>query len=522
MYARVALPMPVPRLFIYEIPSNLEREIGLGYGVLVPLERRLLTGFVVEFVPQTKIKGVRKIIGLSYPEPLFCENMLRLTQYVSEYYCCSWGESLKAALPAEMKAEMALGVEKKVFDHKEIEDLTRRQTEILNLLNRKPRLKTAWIKRKLGNKDIYSDLYDLERKGFLGFYSEPGIPGAGLRQERCVRMKEFALQGDQLKVLKTKAPRQWECVQTLLENQGELSLNELRKVFRSPTAIVKELEKKGLVEIFQREKVQDAVQPAGASAQSERELGSEELRTLLRIRKAIEEKKHQVFLLYGSDRKSRIRVYIQAIKEVLKHERPACMLVPEIFLITRLISDLKSHFGDKIAPFHSRLSSSQRFNTWKKVKAGELPVVVGTRSAIFSPLKDLGLIIIDEEHDASYKQEELDPRYHARDGAVKRAEIEEAVVILGSPTPSLESFHNAWKGKYVLCRPEEKVKKKTLTRVEIVDMHRERKEGNFSPFSRKLFLRGWLSSPPELANTRRSSLCLSFSLAGVSTITRTY
>jgi primosomal protein N' (replication factor Y) len=486
MYAQIALPIPVQTLFIYEIPPNLEGKIGLGHAVLVPLEKRLLSGFVVKLIPEAKIEGVKRIIGLLDPEPLFSEKMLRLTEYMSRYYCCFWGESLKAALPTELQAETCLGVKKKEFDQKEVEGLTQRQMEILNLLNKNPQLKIASIRRKLGHQEIYSDLCDLERKQILEFYSEPGMPGAGLRYEKFVRIKEFPLQEDQLEVLKTKAPRQWECVQALLKNQGELSLNELKKVFRSPTPVVKQLEKKGFAEILLKEKTEDAGQPVGASAQSEEELGSEELRALLQIRKAIEEKKHQVFLLYDSDRSRRIRIYTEAIKEVLKNQRQACILVPEIFLITQLTSDLKSCFGDNIAPFHSRLSSSRRFHTWKKVKAGELPVVVGTRSAIFSPLNHLGLIIVDEEHDSSYKQEDSDPRYHARDIAVKRAEMEKGVVILGSATPSLESFHNAWKGKYVLCRLEEKTKKKTLTRVEIVDMHQERKESNFSPFSRRL------------------------------------
>ncbi|MGB2697472.1 MAG: primosomal protein N', partial [Candidatus Zixiibacteriota bacterium] len=172
------------------------------------------------------------------------------------------------------------------------------------------------------------------------------------------------------------------------------------------------------------------------------------------------------------------------IKEALKNQKQVCVLIPEILLINRFKTDLRSYFGDNVACFHSRLLSFERYENWRKVKEGKLSIALGTRSAVFAPLKNLGLIIVDEEHDPSYKQEDLNPRYHARDVAIKRGETEGGVIILGSATPSLESFYNAREGKYVLCRLKEM--EKPNTQLEIVNMHQERKEGNFSPFSRKL------------------------------------
>lgn len=484
MYARVALPIPVQTLFVYQIPSNLEGKIGLGHGVLVPLEKRLAFGFVVQLIPETKVRGVREIITLLDPEPLFRAKMLSLTEYLSRYYSCSWGESLKAALPAELQAESFLEVKKEEFNPKTAENLTKRQKDILNLLDKRPRLKIASIKRKLGDKEIHSDLLDLKRKEFIQFSYQPPVRGTGY--EMFARVRNFPFDEEKSEKLKAKAPRQWECVQALLRNRGGLSLSELKKISTSATRTIKELEKKGLVQLLQKERTQDAVEPFGAPAQSEEKLSPQELNALLQIRKAIKEEKHETFCLYAPDRSVRIRIYTEALREVLKEQKQACVLIPEIFLISPLVSHFKSYLGDNIASFHSRLSSTQRFNTWKKVKAGELPLVVGTRSAVFSPMNNPGLIIVDEEHDASYKQEDLEPRYHAREVAVKRGELENAVVILGSATPSLESFHNARKGKYVLCRLDERAGKKALKRVEIVDMYRERKEGNYSPFSRRL------------------------------------
>jgi primosomal protein N' (replication factor Y) len=484
MYAQVALPIPVQTLFIYQIPSNLEGKIELGHGVLVPLEKRLVFGFVVQLIPETKVRGVREIITLLDPEPLFSAKMLSLTRYVSRYYSCSWGESLKAALPAELQTESFLEVNKEEFDPKTVEDLNKRQKDILNLLDRKPRLRIASIKRKLGSKELHSDLLDLKTKEFIQFSYQPPMRGTGY--EMFASIKSFPLDEEMLEKLKARAPRQWECVQALLRNPGGLSLNQLKKISRSAARPIKELEKKDLIQLFQKERREDRVEPFGAPAQSEELLSPQELSALQLIGKAIKEKKHETFCLYAPDRSTRIRIYTEALREVLKEQKQGCVLIPEIFLTGPLVSHFKSYLGKEVASFHSGLSSTQRFSTWKKLKAGELPVVVGTRSAVFSPMNNPGLIILDEEHDASYKQEDSEPRYHARDVAVKRGELENAVVILGSATPSLESFHNARKGKYVLCRLDEKAGKKALKRVEIVDMYQERKEGNFSPLSRRL------------------------------------
>ena len=487
MYAQIALPLPIKRLFIYQVPSDLEGKIASGYRVLVPLERRFISGFVVELIPQTKIKGVKEIIDLLDPEPLFSEKMLSLTQYVSRYYFCSWGETLKAALPAEFQAERFLWVKKKEFDQKVIPGLSKRESEILNLLKKKPRMKIVSIKRELDHKGIESDLYHLREKEIIEFFHKPPQPRKEIEYEKIIRIKDPITSQDELEYLKLKAPKQRECLQILLERKGELSLDILKKTFKSAARIIKELEKKGRVEILQKERIKEAVEPVKPLVYSDADLNSGHMRdTLPKIRKAIQEKRQQVFLLHGVNHGDRLKVYIEAIREVLKNQRQASILAPEILLANQLSSYFKSYFGNVIGCLHSRISSSERFDTWTRVRSGELPVVVGTRSAVFSPLNKLGLIIVDEEHDPSYKQEDSDPRYHARDIAVKRGETEDAVVILGSATPSLESYHSARKGKYLLCQLEEGAKKKSSAQVEIVDMHRERKEGNFSPFSKRL------------------------------------
>jgi primosomal protein N' (replication factor Y) len=192
------------------------------------------------------------------------------------------------------------------------------------------------------------------------------------------------------------------------------------------------------------------------------------------------------FLIHGVTGSGKTQVYIEAIREVLKKGKQALVLVPEISLTPQIISRFKANFEDKVGCLHSGMSAGERFDTWRRVRSGDLPVVVGARSAVFSPLPDLGLIVVDEEHVSSYKQDDPAPRYNARDVAVMRAKLNKTVVILGSATPSLESYYNAQQGKYVLCQLKERVKSQKLPAVKIVDLAQERKNKNFSFLSSDL------------------------------------
>ncbi len=484
MYAQIALPLPVRKQFVYQIPSDLQGKIKLGCQVLVPLEKRFITGFVVEIVPRTKIKGVKKIIDVLDLKPLFSPGMLKLTRYVSEYYFCSWGEALKAALPPELQTESSIWIKKNEFHKKKIENLSPRQNEILKLLEKKPQMKLTSIRRKMNYKEIWADLSHLKEKNRIEFFFKPPLPGKEIGPEKIFRLKEPLPGEDELEKLKHKAPKQWQIFQTLIENKGELSLEKLKLIFKSPTPTLRELEKKEIVQIIQKERQREKVKATGSLKDSDQILSSEEVKISSQIKKAIQNKTHQVFLLQGGNHQDRLKIYVEAIKEVLKNQKQACILVPEIFLINKFEIYLRSHFGENVACLHSRLPTSERYENWIKTKQGEMSIAVGTRLAVFTPSENLGLIILEEEHDPSYKQEDLNPRYHARDVAIKRGETEDTVIILGSATPSLESYYNAREGKYVLYGLKEKERLKA--RVEIVDMYREKKEGNFSPFSRGL------------------------------------
>ena len=484
MYAQIALPLPVRRLFTYQIPSDLMGKIKSGQKVLVPLEKRHATGFVVEIVPRTKIKGVKKIIDVLDPEPCFSEKMLELTRHVSQYYFCSWGEALKAALPPELQTESSIWIKKSEYNEKEIENLSPRQNEILKLLVKKPQIKLNTLRKKIYHKEIWADLSHLKKQKAIEFLFQPPLSRKVSGQEKIVKLKDPLPGEDELNNIKNKAPKQWQFFQILKENKGELSLKDFKENFKSPIPTLKELEKKEIVQIIQKKKAKDGKKPFYSVPGSANNLNSEESKISSQIKKALQKQNHQVFLLQGGTYRDRLKIYVDMIKEVLQKQREVCILVPEISLIKRFEIYLRSYFGDDIACFHSRLPAYERYENWMKTKDGELSIVLGTRLAVFAPSKSLDLIIVEQEHDTSHKQEDLNPRYHARDVAIKRGEMENAIIILGSATPSLESFYQAREGKYVLCRLKENEKPKA--KVEIVDMHQEKKEDPPQPISRKL------------------------------------
>lgn len=492
MFAQVALPLPSHKLFTYKIPPHLEGRLDLGFRVLVPLQRSLLTGFVVGITESTSIKKTKEIIDLLDPYPFFSKEMLELTRWVSEYYLCSWGESLKAVLPAEIQVKSELWVEKSVdlpadLDEKKV-SLSSRQKEILRNLSDQKR-KLSWFKRKLGGKGLYADLYDLERKGWVRMFSQLGKPRVGIKYEKIIRLKNFnpATGGTPSEIelfklaisaLRRKAPKQAKCLELLLAEGGQRSLEKFSLAVNKNTQTLNALKKRGLIEFDVIEKIRESDWGLDLPETTQILLNQEQKQIFVKIKAALGSNTHSTFLLHGITGSGKTQVYIEAIREAMNLGKRALVLVPEISLTTQIISRFKANFGDLVGCLHSRLSPGERFDSWRKAKEGRFPIMVGARSAIFSPLENLGLIVVDEEHDSSYKQDDPAPRYNARDVAVMRGKQNKAVVLLGSATPSLESYFNAQSGNYVLCQLEQRVEKRTLPEVRIVDLREERKKGN--------------------------------------------
>jgi primosomal protein N' (replication factor Y) len=488
MFAQVALPLPARKLFTYKIPPHLEAGLDLGFRVLVPVQKRILSGFVVGTTETTDIKKAKEIIDLLDPYPLFSKEMLNLTKWVSEYYFCSWGESLRAVLPAEIQVKSELWVERTADSSTDVDEkknrFSLRQKEILKHLSDQKR-KLSWLKRKLGAKGLYAELYDLERKGWVRMFSQLGKPRVGIKYEKIIRLKNFNNTTSQIELLrlaisalKRKAPKQARCLELLLDKGGQLSVDDINLEVGKNSAPLDALGKKELIEFDVIEKVRESDWSLDLPENKEIILNEEQRDIFDKVKAGLQSNAHSTFLLHGITGSGKTQVYIEAIREALRMGKRALVLVPEISLTPQIISRFKANFGDLVGCLHSRLSAGERYDSWRKAREGKFPIMVGARSAVFSPLENLGLIVVDEEHDASYKQDDPAPRYNARDVAVMRGKLNKAVVILGSATPSLDSYFNAQKGKYVLCQLEQRVEERELPEVKIIDLREERKKGN--------------------------------------------
>ena len=513
MFAQVALALPLSEPFVYRIPSHLEGRMDLGFRVLVPLRRRIVTGFVVGLTATASVSKVKEIIDLLDPYPLFSGEMLELTKWVSDYYLCSWGEALRTALPSELMLKSEMWVRRRVEGQgsrvkgqgsradlesgicslESAKKLSPRQKRILEILADGKERKFSWLARTLKAKGLYAELYDLSKKGEIEIDERLGKPGVGIQYEKIVKLKNFDNSVEDLELLrsailalKKKSVAQAKCLELLLGNQGELSWKKLTSQHKVSASSLKGLEKKGLIEFVLLEKIRESDWALDLPETQPVSLNKGQKEILERIKAALGKDAYSPFLIHGITGSGKTQIYIEAIREVLESGKQALVLVPEISLTPQIISRFKANFGDRVGCLHSRLSAGERFDTWRRVRGGELPIVVGARSAVFSPFQNLGLIVVDEEHVPSYKQDDPAPRYNARDVATVRAKLNDAVVILGSATPSLESYHNAQKEKYTLCQLKERVEKQKLPRVKIVDLTQERKEGNRNLLSSSL------------------------------------
>lgn len=338
-FAQVVLGLPIDKAFTYSIPGVFRKSIRIGQRVEVPFGRRMMLGYVVNFLNKTGVKKLKPLKDVIDRQPFLDRTMLKLTRGVADYYCASWGEVIEAAHPANVR------------------------------------------KRK---RAIFKD-----RRAQSTPCSGTGMSGLSERPQTAHSL----------------SPQQRHAIRLLTEN--------------------------------------------------------------------IRKKRHQVFLLHGITASGKTEVYLQAIEEVLEQGLSSIVLVPEISLTPQTVERFRSRFGERVALMHSRLLASQRARHWQLIKDGRAQIVIGARSAVFAPVRNLGLIVVDEEHETTYKQQDTSPRYHARDVAILRAKLAGATVILGSATPSLESFYHAAKDKSTLLSLPERVTKRDLPQVDIIDMRRE-------------------------------------------------
>lgn len=485
-FAEVVVDIPsysVDRLYHYEVPTELLGECCLGHRVYVPFGRRKVTGYVVGFVDEPEVADVKPILGLVDPIPLLTEEMIALVKWMAEYYQCLLIEAIRSVIPAgiHISSVRAVRLVSRTIPNDKLAGLSEAAKQLLNRLQVEGSPVPVDALEEQGA--AISELVGVGLIEHTYLWSDPKV------KPKYTNVCCAALPADELLALAdnltSTAPKQAAVLRLLVKYNGKYSPTELARLAETTSSTVAALRRKGLLEVVTREVRRD---PYG-----EHEFGVSERLTLnpwqekaFRILEAaLERNAGEVFLLHGVTGSGKTEVYLQIIEKALQSQKTAITLVPEISLTPQMVRRYKERFGAKVAVLHSRLSLGERFDEWRRIRNGAVQVVVGARSAVFAPLQELGVIIIDEEHESSYKQEES-PRYHAREVAEFRGRQTGAIVVLGSATPSLESYYAAETGKIQRIYMPQRVQRRPLPSVEVVDMREELAKGNRTIFSDSL------------------------------------
>lgn len=465
--------------FTYALPETLRHRVRPGSRVLVPFGPRRLTGVVVNCHDQPPAMATREASRLVDAEPVLDAELLALGRWIAGYYCAPLGEVLRGMLPLAGDVRWA-----KVWSLTDSGRDAARQlvldsepgdpvTEVLRLLERRP-LTAAYLARAfpLADKTIRS----LERRGFV--VAEQVAAARDPLRAPAERLR-VELGGAPRRAKLKKAERE---LQAFLElHPGSHNLKDLENLVRNASPAARALARKGVVSL-EAEPIALRASPASTP----RRLNTAQQGAFDQIRKGLEGGRFHAFLLHGVTGSGKTEVYLNAIEAVLRQGRSALLLVPEIALTPAMAGQFLARFPDRVAILHSAFTDVERSEEWRRIRSGAASVVVGTRSGVFAPVRNLGLIVVDEEHDGSYKQEET-PRYHGRDVAVVRAHDAGACVLLGSATPSLESRYNAESGKYTLLELPARIEERPMPTVELIDMRQEFLETRRqATFSRKL------------------------------------
>ena len=519
--AQVIVNLPVRQLnkpFTYLIPEELDF-LDIGFKVIVPFGRSKAEGFVIEISDEKDIDSslfsdcqpLKPIIEVVENFRWFDQEMIKTSKWLSKYYMCSLAEALRLFIPGKKSVKFLkyYQISPNINMEDPLKKLMEKPLEYSLLLNYIYNEKSTTIKdiKKFlvdqsfeqsieGKREKISDSYI---KKIVDYFVENNfitITEDFTRSLKPVYETVFSLAKDidehkAIDIIDTalrRKPAQQKILRIFLErNCGDICLEETKKLNISRNTL-NELAKLGFIEIKKVQVVRDSYLSSyyNNSNKNELTLTTEQDEALSSILKSIEENNFESFLLQGATGSGKTQVYIEAVKKCRFLNKQAIVLVPEIALTSQLIKRFKEVFVNDVAVIHSKLSLGERYDAWQRIKNSEIGIIIGTRSAIFVPAENLGLIILDEEHELTYKQEEA-PRYHAKKIALKRAELKNAVVILGSATPCVETYFETINNKHTLLNMKNRINNAPLPPVSIVDMREELAQGNKTVLSKKMY-----------------------------------
>ena len=496
-YAEVSVNSPVAQrgTFSYAIPEGLS--IDIGQAVWVPFGDKLLQGIVLELSDYPSVEETREIVGAIEPHPILSPGHVMLARWLSEHYLSPLFDAVALMLPPgfERKALTFISTSA-TTDKYDMSSLTPGQMQVIELARRQGKVGLRQLEKALGKKRAQTTTSQLVRQGLAVRSYELEPARVRPKEELYLSLAVTADQARQeaVRLLGKRALKQAALLNFLAQQTGSVPLAKARRSTDCSAAIAKALVNKGLVSTQKVEVKREPISYRGITPSPPLRLTAAQKKALDSIRESLlptteGPKKSSVFLLHGVTGSGKTEVYLQALAEATKLGKRGIVLVPEIALTPQTIERFAARFPYKVAILHSKLSLGEQYDEWWRIRKGEFDVVIGPRSAIFAPQPDLGLIVIDEEHEWTYKQQDKSPRYHARDAAIKLAELTEAVVILGSATPDVETFYHAQRGDCRLLELPERLtphEGSALPQVEIVDLRDELKSGNRSIFSRSL------------------------------------
>ncbi|KXG43721.1 primosomal protein N' [Tepidibacillus decaturensis] len=483
MYATVVIDIPdlSHQGFDYAIPKHLLSRVEPGVRVLVPLGSRTTEGFVLDLHSSTDVKQVRPIKEVLDLEPSFTTELIELGKWMSQYYTSHLFRTMQMLLPSALKTKIEQAIS--IGENEEEGQLSREELEIKHWVSENEPVKQSQLLKQFPDRSHL--LKSLIKKEVLRLDKQ--IKNKATKKK--INVVQLKMPSEQLLLeiasFPKKATKQRQILEYFLINQAEeMELAFLLATLKVTRSTVQTLIKKGYLQITEKEQGRDPYKDRHFH-DKEVQLTAEQEGVLQQIIQSFQNGRKSPFLLHGVTGSGKTEIYLQVIEHHLEKGKDSIVLVPEISLTPQMVERFKGRFGSLVAVLHSRLSQGERLDEWRKIQRGEAKIVVGARSAIFAPFKDLGLIIIDEEHESSYKQEEH-PKYHAREIALWRQNYHQATVILGSATPSMESYYEAIHQRYHLVELPNRVLGRALPTIHIVDMREELRKGNRSMFSHAL------------------------------------
>ncbi|QXM05860.1 primosomal protein N' [Crassaminicella indica] len=479
------------REYTYGVSKSLQEKICIGSRVIIPFGQgnKLIEGYVVDQVDKidfdySKIKYVKEIVD---EKAFVSKELIDLCRWMKEKYMCRFIDAIQCVIPtgASLRSKKVITLSD-TFSEKELSNynLSSKHMKIIKLLLTRKKVTDVFLKNTFKDIDIQPLLKSLADKKII--IIKTNLKGdVNTAFEKIIRLCNTEEPMKLIEKLSKNAKKQREILFYLAEHK-EVIWSELREAMNISTSTINILLKKGFIEVDLVKKRRKPYEHMQIASTKPLTLTEEQSQAVKKIVPYIQKNEYSPFLIHGVTGSGKTEIYMQLIDTVLEQGKEAIVLVPEIALTTQMIERFKGRFGNIVAVLHSKLSLGERYDEWNRIDQGEVKIVIGARSAVFSPFHNLGIIIIDEEHEYTYKSE-ANPKYHTIDVAKFRCQKNNAVLILGSATPSIESYTNALEGEYIKIKLQSRFNNNPMPHVEIVDMRKELDKGNKSAFSESLY-----------------------------------